>query len=164
VRIDSLGLRMRPRSPYEAADLGVRLCQHHWRSLYACHAVVTLPMLALCVATYEIAAWLPLTLIFLAKPWLDRTSVFVLSRAAFGQQTRLADLWAAQRQVLWSQFLLSWTWRRLSPWRAFSQPVYQLEGLRFGLRRRRLAQLRDVRDLAGYRTGVHRSLAGAITT
>jgi hypothetical protein len=142
VRIESLQLRMRPRSPLEAADLGVRLCQQHWHSLYACHAAVAVPVLALCIAACEIAGWLPLTLIFLAKPWLDRTSLFVLSRAAFGQQTRLADLWAAQRQVLWRQLLSSWTWRRLSPWRAFSQPVYQLEGLRFKERRRRLVQLR----------------------
>jgi hypothetical protein len=142
MQIESLRVRMRPRSPYEAADLGVRLCQHHWRSLHACHAAVAVPVLLLCIAAHEIAGWLPLTLIFLAKPWLDRTSLFVLSRAAFGQRTTLADLWSAQRQVLWSQLLLSWTWRRLSPWRAFSQPVYQLEGLRFTQRRRRLGVLR----------------------
>ncbi len=142
MQIDSLQLRMRTRSPYEAADLGIRLCQRHWRSLHACHAAVAVPLLALCIASGEIAGWLPLTLIFLAKPWLDRTSLFVLARAAFGQQTRLADLWTAQRQVLWSQLLLSWTWRRLSPWRAFSQPVYQLEGLGMGQRGRRLRVLR----------------------
>lgn len=142
MRIDSLRVRMRTRSPFEAADLGIRLCQHHWRSLHACHAVVALPVLALCIASHEVAGWLPLLLIFFSKPWLDRASLFVLSRAAFGQRTRLADLWSSQRQVLWHQLLLSWSWRRLSPWRAFTQPVYQLEGLPFGQRRRRLAQLR----------------------
>jgi hypothetical protein len=40
------------------------------------------------------------------------------------------------------QLLLTWTWRRLSPWRSFTQPVYQLEGLRFGEIRRRAVQLR----------------------
>lgn len=141
MRIDSLQLHMRPRSPWEAADLGIRLVQRHWRDLYACHAVVTLPVAALCIATAGMAAWLPLTLLFLSKPWLDRTSLFVLSRAAFGQRTRLADLWDAQRQVLWRQLLLSWTWRRLSPWRSFTQSVYQLEGLplrQIGARRRQL--------------------------
>lgn len=142
MRIDSLQLRMRPRSPFEAADLGIRLCQQNWRSVYACHAAVAVPVLALCIATREIAGWLPAILMFCAKPWLDRVILFVLARAAFGQRSMLADLWSAQRQVLWSQFLLSWTWRRLSPWRAFTQPVYQLEGLRFGQRRQRLAVLR----------------------
>lgn len=141
MRIDFLQLRMRPRSPWEAADLGIRLVQRCWRELFACHAAVTLPVAALCIATYEIAVWLPLTLLFFAKPWVDRVSLFVLSRAAFGQRTRLADLWREQRQVLWRQFLLTWTWRRLSPWRAFTQPVYQLEGLplrQVGARRRQL--------------------------
>jgi hypothetical protein len=141
VRIDALQLHMRPRSPWEAADLGIRLAQSHWRELFACHAVVLLPLTALCVATYEIAVWLPLVLLFFSKPWLDRTLLFVLSRAAFGQPTRLRDLWRAQRQVWWRQFALTWTWRRLSPWRSFTQPIYQLEGLalrQVGARRRQL--------------------------
>lgn len=142
MRIDALQLRMRPRSPWEAADLGVRLCQRHWRDLAACHATVTLPLLALCIASGEIAGWLPMALLFFGKPWLDRTSLFVLSRAAFGQRTRPSDLWQAQRHVLWGQLVLTWTWRRLSPWRAFSQPVYQLEGLGFRQRGQRLRQLR----------------------
>jgi hypothetical protein len=146
VRIDALQLRMRPRSPYEAADLGVRFCQQHWRSLYRCHAVAAVPVLALCIASFEIAAWLPLTLIFFAKPWIDRTSLFVLSRAAFGQATTPGDLWSAQRQVWWSQLLTTLTWRRLSPWRAFTQPIHQLEGLSPGARVRRRQQL-----CAGYR-------------
>jgi hypothetical protein len=96
----------------------------------------------LCLATYEIAAWLPLTLLWCSKPWLDRTSLFVLARAAFGQATHPRDVWLAQRQVWWSQLLLTWTWRRLSPWRSYTQPVYQLEGLGLRAIRQRLRPLR----------------------
>jgi hypothetical protein len=141
VRAEALQLRMRTRSAWEAADLGIRFAQRHWRELHACHAVVTVPVVALCVASHELARWLPLLLLFVAKPWLDRTSLFVLSRAAFGQRTRLADLWRAQRQVLWSQLLLTLTLRRLSFSRSFTQPIYQLE--RTGItRRRRLLERR----------------------
>jgi hypothetical protein len=133
---------MRPRSPFEAADLGVRMCQQHWREVFRCHAVVVLPMIALSIASHSIAAWLPGVLMFLAKPWIDRTTLFVLSRAAFGQRTSVADLWEAQRNVWWGQLLSTWTWRRLSPWRSFTGPVYQLEGLRVGQRARRLRVLR----------------------
>lgn len=129
---------MRPRSPWEAADLGIRLAQRHWRELHLCHAVVTMPVVALCVACHEIALWLPLLLLFLAKPWLDRVSLFVLSRAAFGQPTSPGDLWRNQWRVLWRALLPSITWRRLSPWRSFTQPVYQLEGLRIRQRRRQI--------------------------
>lgn len=128
MRVDALALRMRPRAPLEAADLGVRLCQDAARSVYLCYAVVAVPVIALAFAAYEIAAWLPQLLLWWSKPWLDRTILFVLSRAAFGQSTAPRDVWAARREVWWRQLLLTLTWRRLSPWRAFTQPVYQLEG------------------------------------
>jgi hypothetical protein len=142
VQIDGLALRMRPRTPMEAADLGVRLCQSAARQVYLCYWAVGLPVVALSAATFEIADWLPGLLIWWAKPWLDRTILFVLSRAAFGQPTALDDLWSAQRRVWWSQPLLSLTMRRLSPWRSFTQPVYQLEGLPFLKARNRVLQIR----------------------
>ena len=142
MQLDALALRMRPRTPLESADLGVRLTQSTARSVYACYAVVYVPVAALALASFEIAAWLPAILLFWSKPWLDRTILFVLSRAAFGQATTPRELWAAQRGVWWRQWLTTWTWRRLSPWRSFTQPVYQLEGLARGQVRRRVKQLR----------------------
>ena len=142
MQLEALALRMRPRAPLEAADLGVRLCQSVARSVYACYAVAYIPVAALALASFEIASWLPTLVLFLAKPWLDRTILFVMSRAAFGQTTTVQQLWKAQRRVWWSQLLLTWTWRRLSPWRSFTQPVYQLEGLSPGKIRRRVVQIR----------------------
>ena len=55
----------------EAADLGVRLCQQAGPSVARCYAVVLLPVVALTLATFEIARWLPAVLLWLAKPWLD---------------------------------------------------------------------------------------------
>jgi hypothetical protein len=102
------------------------------------------------MASVEIAYWLPALSVWWLKPWLDRTILFVLSRAAFGQRTTLGDLWQAQRQVWWSQLFLSLTLRRLSPWRSFTQPVYQLEGLRFGKVRKRVLQIRRRRTSAAF--------------
>jgi hypothetical protein len=126
----------------EAADLGVRLCQGAARSVYACYAVVALPVLALALATFELAGWLPTLLMWCAKPWLDRTVLFVLSRAAFGQRTTPADVWAAQRHVWWRQLVFTWTIRRLSPWRSLTQPVYTLEGLSIVEAHARVRQVR----------------------
>ena len=141
MRVDALAVRLRPRTSSEAADLGARLCQSAARPVYRCFLLVALPVAALSLASFELASWLPTLLMWCAKPWLDRTILFVLSRAAFGQQTAPADVWRAQRQVWWSQFLFTWTVRRLSPWRSFTQPVYQLEGLsirRAGVRVRQI--------------------------
>ena len=128
MHVDALAVRLRPRTPMEAADLGIRLCQSVAHSVYRCYAVVALPVIALALASYEIADWLPTLVIWWAKPWLDRTILFVLSRSAFGQDTRPSDVWRAQRDVWWKGFLFSWTIRRLSPWRSLTEPVYQLEG------------------------------------
>jgi len=142
VKIDSLALRMRPRAPHEAADLGIRLCQSRAREVYRCYLAVAIPMGLLSLSLFEVAEWLPSVFLWFAKPWLDRTVLFVLARAAFGQQTTLKDLWNNQRDVWWRQFILTWTWRRLSPWRSLTQPVYQLEGHSLFQLRRRVKQLR----------------------
>jgi len=142
VQIDSIALRLRPRSNMEAADLGVRLCQSAARAVFRCYWVVAIPTFALALATYPIAPWLPVLLIWMAKPWLDRTILFVLSRAAFGQTSSLTDLWDARREVWLRQLFWTWTERRLSPWRSFTQPVYQLEGSRGSQLRRRVVQIR----------------------
>ena len=127
----------------EAADLGVRLCQGSARSVYRCYGLVALPVASLALASYELASWLPPLVLWFAKPWLDRTILFVLSRAAFGQTTTPSDVWNAQRQVWWSQLLFTWTVRRLSLWRSFTQPVYQLEGLSIGMAGARVRQIRQ---------------------
>ena len=142
MRIDTLALQMRPRAPHEAADLGVRLCQKHAREVYRCYLVLAIPMALLAMALFEVRPWLPILVMWLAKPWLNRAVLFVLARAAFGQESRVADLWREQRTALWSRLILTWTWLRLSPWRSFTLPVYQLEGHSLFQIRRRVRQLR----------------------
>jgi hypothetical protein len=142
VQVDALALRLRARSNLEACDLGVRLCQRAALSVFPCYLAVLLPVLALSLASRPIASWAPWIALWWAKPWLDRTVLFTLSRAAFGQRTRLSDLWRAQRKVLWSQLLITLLAQRLSPWRSFTQPVYQLEGVAGAERRKRVQQIR----------------------
>jgi hypothetical protein len=142
VQIDALAVRLRPRRPVEATDLGVRLCQASARRLYPVYGAVALPVVILAFATFEMASWLPSLIIWWMKPWLDRTVVFILSRAAFGQRTTFADLWAARRQVWWSQLLFTLTVQRLSFWRSLTQPVYQLEGMSPLAARARVRQIR----------------------
>jgi hypothetical protein len=150
VRVDALAVRLRPRTGLEAADLGVRLCQASARSVYACHLLVALPLVALALASFESASWLPSVMIWWTKPWIDRTSLFVLSRAAFGLDTRPADLWLRARQVWWDQLPATLTVRRLSPWRALTQPVYQLEGLSYLRAGARASQIRQRQAGTGF--------------
>ena len=97
--------------------------------MYRCYLVVAIPVALLALSLFEIAPWLPIVVMWWPKPWLDRTVLFVLARAAFGQQTtRRRPVARAARRCGGASFVITWTWRRLSPWRSFTQPVYQLEG------------------------------------
>jgi hypothetical protein len=142
VQIDALAVRLRPRTPLEAADLGVRLCQASARSVFSSYAAVAVPLMVLAIASWQIAGWLPSVLIWWLKPWLDRTILFSLSRAAFGQRTRPSDVWRDQRHVLWGQLLFMLTVQRVSLWRSLTQPVYQLEGASLWRARDRVRQIR----------------------
>lgn len=146
---EALGLRLRPRSMFEACDLGVRLVQANWRSVWASFAPLFLLVALPALASGQVASWLPTLVIFWLKPWLDRTLLFVLSRAVFGSPTRWADVWAAQREVWWRQLAATLTLRRFSPWRAYTQPGLQLEGQRgAGWRARRRQLLNASRGAA----------------
>lgn len=157
MRVDAIAVELRPRPMWEATDLGVRLVQAHARSIWRTWAPLYGVFAILALATVEISPWLPSFLIFWFKPWMDRSILFVLSRAVFGQETRFADLWAERRSVWGGQLLSTLLWRRFSPWRAFTQPIYQLEGQRGKARRQRRKQL--LRQQQGAAGGMHFAFA-----
>lgn len=153
MRIDGLAVRLRAHTPLQASDLGVRLCQTTARSVYASFAVVAIPMFALAMASSELAGWLPVVVIWLLEPWFDRTILFVLSRAAFGQAATPRDLWAAQWDVWWRRLWFTLLVRRFSPWRSVTDPVYALEGLGLSASGSRVRQLRRRNVMAGMMIG-----------
>jgi hypothetical protein len=153
VQIDAISVVLRPRSIWEGCDLGVRLLQSWLRPVYRAYLAVALPLFALFLLTYPIAGWLPSLLIWLSKPWLDRTVLFALSRALFGQRTTLGDLWIHRRAAWRAGLTTTLTLQRLSASRSFKQPILQLEGLSGAALRERIGRL----------TGRHRGVARAMT-
>ena len=155
MQIEAISLVLRPRSLWEGCDLGVRLLQSWPRSVYGVYLGVALPVFALFLMTAPIAGWLPPLLLWLSKPWLDRSILFVLSRALFGRRTVLADVWLHRREVWLEGLTTTLTLQRLSASRSFKQPILQLEGLSG-------KELRDrVRRLTGRQRGVARMMTVA---
>ena len=149
MKAEQLDLALRPRPAYEAVDLGVRMAQRSARSLRRAFLPLALLLVVACGATIEIAPWLPSTLLWWFKPWLDRTLLHIYARQAFGEETSFDDAWQARRQAPWLTMLEWLTIWRLSFWRAYSMPVGQLEGQTGSARRRRVkAILRSQRGAA----------------
>jgi hypothetical protein len=131
----------------------VRLLQSWAGSVYGSYLAVALPLFALFLLTAPIAGWLPMLLVWLSKPWLDRTILFSLSRALFAERTAIADLWAHRREVWVDGLTAALTLQRLSASRSFKQPILQLEGLSGAALRARIRQL----------TARHRGVARVLT-
>jgi hypothetical protein len=141
VRVEAFAIRLRARKRQEGADLGVRLCQAAAGSVFPCYWAVAAPLFAIFAIAFQLRPGWSMFAIWCAKPWLDRTILFTLARAAFGNRTSLRDLWQARRAVWAGQILTTLFRQRLSMRRTFTQPIYQLEGLRGRARRARVAML-----------------------
>lgn len=157
MKVDAIGLDLRPRSMFEAADLGVRIVSAHAGSLWSSCVPAYLLVLLLAAATLPFGAGWPVLVVFWLKPWLDRTILFTLARAVFGEPTRFADVRRAWRAVWWRGLLAALTTRRLSPWRSYVQPVPQLEGQRGKAGRARIALILGAHR--GAALGMHSAFA-----
>jgi len=153
MQVDALALHLRPRSMAEATDLGVRLVQANARSVWATFIPLYLVLVLIALSTVELAGWLPGLILFWLKPWLDRSLLHVLARAVFGTPTRWSDLWRERASVWWQQLPASLLARRLSPWRAYTQPAAQLEGQRGTAAKNRRRQL--LKDKQSQALGMH---------
>ncbi len=142
MQLDNITIAVRPRSNSEAMDLGLRLVQTHWRSLYGPWCAITLPLFVLLNVLLSQHMWLAMLILWWLKPLYDRVLLHVLSRALFGQipSTRetLNSLPAILKNGLFTQLSIF----RLSTRRSFLLPVWQLEGLKGAARRARVRVLK----------------------
>jgi hypothetical protein len=141
MRLTDASVAIRPRSAWEALDLGVLLAQRHARLLMGSWALLTLPLFVLittCLWRYPSAA---MFLFWWLKPAYERLPLYILSRSLFGDTPTLRQSLEAMPGLLKPQLLASLTWRRFNPMRSFTLPVQQLEGLSGEARRQRLAIL-----------------------
>src|SRR5690606_10900865 len=141
MRLTDASVAIRPRSAWEAIDLGVLLARRHAGLLMASWAIVTLPLFALLTAVLWQYPSIVALLFWWLKPAWERLPLHILSRALFGDVPTLKESLRALPRLLKPQLIASLTWRRLSPTRSFDLPVLQLEGLGGEARSKRLTVL-----------------------
>lgn len=141
MRLETLTVELRPRSPWEAMELGTALLRRHAVAVWVPWLLAT----GLCFALLNLGAWaldmpwLAGLLLWWLRPVFDRIPLYVLSRAVFGNVPRIGETLRAQLRWGWRPMPGYLTFRRLSPFRAAMLPVDLLEGAggtRLGERRR----------------------------
>ncbi|HEX7917200.1 hypothetical protein, partial [Rudaea sp.] len=146
MRVDQLNIALRPRTPWEAADLGVALVRAHALRIYAAWVLITLPVFAVLNLVFFAVdrPWWAALVLWWFKPAFDRIPLFVISRAVFGEVPTLRETLHAQRDF-GRRALLPWlTWRRLHPGRAMLIAVDMLEAPTGALRHTRVSVLAQV--------------------
>lgn len=138
MRIDDLSVVLRPRSGWEAVELGFALTRRHARVVWLSWLATTLPVFAAlnAAAWWLDLMWLPPLLLWWLKPAFERAPLYVLSRGVFGAAPGVRETLRGQfhfARSIWPWLL----WLRLSPSRALLMPVDLLEGVSGPLRRAR---------------------------
>lgn len=118
---------LRPRSAWEAVDLGCSLARRQWGKLMTGWLSVALPLWAvIAVLLRDHPGWAGFAM-WWTKPILTRQPVFFMSRALFGPAPRVRDFWKDAKASLFRGLLSSLTIRRFSFRRSFVLPVIMLE-------------------------------------
>ena len=164
MRLDQLSVTLRPRTPWEAMDLGQALVRTHAAAIWKPWFALTLPAFVVCNALAWITGpvWLAAVAMWWLKPLFDRVPLYVVSRAVFGavpgtaQTLRSPQVWARGQLAAWL------SWRRLDPGRALRLPVDLLEGPQGPVRRARMRVLQQAIQSPAWAltlVGVHLELA-----
>jgi hypothetical protein len=141
MRLTDASVVIRPRTSWEAMDLGVLMAREHRVLLMGSWAMVTLPIFTLLtVLLWEYPSF-ALFLFWWLKPAFDRLPLYILSKTLFGETPGIKQAVRHWPSLLKDQLLASLTWRRLSLSRSFVMPVSQLEGLSGLARQKRLGVL-----------------------
>ncbi|MFO2462578.1 DUF4129 domain-containing protein [Pseudomonas sp. 15FMM2] len=137
MRLSDASVVIRPRTSWEAMDLGVLLAREHRVLLMGSWALVSLPVFALlCLMLWDHPS-LAMLLFWWLKPAFDRLPLYILSKVLFGETPTLKQAVRQWPYLLKGQLLASLTWRRFSLSRSFLMPVVQLEGLKGQARQQR---------------------------
>ena len=130
MEIEKLAVEVRPRKPWEAVDLGMRMVRQWWRPMVAPWLLILVPFwFVLNLMLWKVPWCIPLIFWWL-KPIWDRIPLFVLSRAMFGHIPSTRETIKAFPGFLRFPFIDVLTIFRFSPNRAVNLPVTMLEGIK----------------------------------
>lgn len=130
MRLEDVTAELRPRSDWEAVDLGLALSRRDfWRLLGAWWLGMS-PAVILCFAFLR---EYPVLLMLACWWWIpagSRLVLFVISRHLFGELPGWKAIFREWPRATFRRFFFRMLWARFSPWRPLTMAVEDLEGLR----------------------------------
>jgi len=162
MRLDNITVALRPRTVWEAIDLGFGMARLWWGPLLSSWLLLAFPVfLLLNTALFEYPAVASL-LFWWLKPAYEQLPLVFLSRSLFQQSMSFQERLRALPKTVIRQLIANLTWRRLSPVRSFAAPVTQLEQLSGRQRQDRLQVLENGYTGSGWLTVIGLHLEGIL--
>lgn len=127
MQLEQLAVTVRPRSGWQALDLGFQIARQWCRPIWLAWIAVYLPAALILHALLYDAVWLATLLLWWLKPVFDRAVMHVVSQAVFASPPTLRQTLRDARTWLKPGLLASLTLRRFDFTRSLMLPVVQLE-------------------------------------
>ncbi|MBU3918156.1 hypothetical protein KKA14_21715 [bacterium] len=127
--LEKISASIKPRNGWQSIDLGILMVRNWWKTLYGSWFLLTLPIFLFSNLLLLIHSTLPTVLLWWLKPFFESLLLFYISRALFGEFLSVKQTVRGFPEQGRFQMLRYLTYRRFSPFRAFSMPVTQLEKL-----------------------------------
>ena len=141
MRLDTVTAEIRPRTDWEAMDLGFAMVRRDfWRSITVWWLALGIPTAIAAVALWDHPLLL-LILFWWLKPAGSRMVLFGLSRHLFGEEPSWRAIWREIPRAWTRRFFYRFVWARFSPWMPVTLAVEDLEGLRGKAYRQRCGQV-----------------------
>lgn len=132
MQLELLRIELRPRTSWQAIDLGFPLLRSHAKEVFGPWILVwslaNVPGLVMGMIWPDLGLLAPCFPWFF-RPLLERLPLHVLSRAVFGQRLPAGRALREWFGLCRSRWFLPLTLGRLIPTRGLYQPMHQLEGL-----------------------------------
>jgi hypothetical protein len=157
MRLDKITVALRPRSVWEAIDLGFGMARLWWGPLLKSWLLLALPVFVLLNVILYDYPFVASLLFWWLKPAYEQMPLVYLSRSLFQQSMNFRERLRALPKIATRQVIANLTWRRLSPIRSFTAPIAQLERLSGKQRQQRLQVLENGYSGGGWLTvvGMH---------
>ncbi len=150
--LSRITINLRPRTPWEGADLGFALARSEFLRLWLLWLASALPLYLVVAMLFFSEPMLVALLTWWFKPLYEPPLLFWLSRRIFGERLGFSEMrrhwWRATRPQLFANL----TWRRFGTARSFNMPVALLEGLKGSERRERISVLGRGQHVTGWLT------------
>lgn len=154
MNLENVTVEMRPRTEWEAVDLGARMVRRDAAAIYRIWFSITLPMLflAMLLIFYSPYAAIAPLLYWWFEPLADGPILRIISRRLFGEDADVRAALRAAPRLAWQNKIFLFTPYRFHFARSIAMPLTQLEGLK-GAARRARAKVLNLRIL-NHGTGV----------